>query len=169
MFCCDNLSMVHIINFQTSRSLILMWLVHLFVLQRLQFNIKLVAKHISGVSNALVYALSHFQFPRFRELAPGAAFCPSASEALETGNKKSCTGVFGSFHQDSLYQEYASRSLILLGTWQEYGMTFSNWCSYLFLCAPSSNWFVSHHCLQRLGCFCLFPVRWLVPIVLLWL
>ena len=72
LFWCDNLSVVRIINRQTSRSERVMRLVRRLVLTCLESNISFSAKHIAGVNNDVADALSRFQEERFRSLAPDA-------------------------------------------------------------------------------------------------
>ena len=78
LFWCDNLSVVRIINRQTSRSERVMRLVRMLVLTCLKFNITFSAKHIAGTNNDVADALSRFQEERFRSLAPGANQHPEA-------------------------------------------------------------------------------------------
>ena len=69
----DNMSVIAIINKQTSKCPEIMKLVRFFILQCLKFNLSFYAKHIPGKENNIADALSRFQMRRFRELAPQAA------------------------------------------------------------------------------------------------
>ena len=60
-FYCDNLSVVHVVNNQTSKDAHIMKLVRLLVLKLLEFNIKFVAEHIPGIENVLADSISRFQ------------------------------------------------------------------------------------------------------------
>lgn len=71
-FNCDNESVVHILNTQTSKSDRVMAILRTLILQSLQNNILLRAKHVPGSSNSICDALSRFQMERFRQLAPEA-------------------------------------------------------------------------------------------------
>ena len=81
LFWCDNLSVVRIINRQTSRSERVMRLVRKLVLTCLKFNITFSAKHIASVDNDMADALSRFQEERFRSLAPEANHRPETFPA----------------------------------------------------------------------------------------
>lgn len=72
LFKCDNLSVVHILNTQTSKSEQIMVMVRALTLKCLQHNIVLKAEHIPGYTNNITDSLSRFQMARFRELAPNA-------------------------------------------------------------------------------------------------
>ena len=76
LFRCDNESVVHVINQQSSKSLKLMVLVRVLTLKCLHFNLVIKAEHISGVNNGIADSLSRFQMARFRELAPCADHLP---------------------------------------------------------------------------------------------
>ena len=72
LFQCDNASVVHVINRQSSKSPELMVLVRALTLKCLQLNLVLKAEHIRGVHNEIADSLSRFQMARFRRLAPDA-------------------------------------------------------------------------------------------------
>ena len=77
IFHCDNMSVVNIINKQSSRSKPVMCLVRKLVLSCLVHNIVFKAKHIEGSKNIIADALSRFQFGRFRAVAPEADLYPT--------------------------------------------------------------------------------------------
>ena len=68
----DNMSVMHIVNSQSSRCPRVMHLVRLFVLECLRYNISFRAVHVPGASNEIADALSRFQAHHFREVAPHA-------------------------------------------------------------------------------------------------
>jgi hypothetical protein len=70
LFFSDNLSVVHIINKQSSKDKTLMILVRRLVLVCLCKNIMFRAKHIPGKQNTLADSLSRFQFQTATLLAP---------------------------------------------------------------------------------------------------
>jgi hypothetical protein len=72
IFRCDNMSVVAIVNSQTSKSPRVMDLVRQLVLMCLRHNIFLRARHVKGTCNGISDALSRGQFQRFRALATGA-------------------------------------------------------------------------------------------------
>ena len=72
LFQCDNMTVVHVINRQTSKSPDLMVLVRALTLKCLQLNLVLRAEFIRGVHNEIADSLSRFQMSRFRALAPEA-------------------------------------------------------------------------------------------------
>ena len=72
LFFCDNLSVVSIVNNQTSPDNNLMELVRHLVLTCLKNNIVFRAKHIPGVQNKISDAISRWQMDKFRQLAPHA-------------------------------------------------------------------------------------------------
>ena len=53
-----------------------MVLVRTFTLRALNLNVLIQAKHIPGLDNSLVNALSHQEIIWFRELDPAASECP---------------------------------------------------------------------------------------------
>ena len=67
---CDNISVVHMVNNLTSSCKNCMILIHLLVLNGLQYNRRLTAKYISTHQNGIADSLSRNQLNRFRELAP---------------------------------------------------------------------------------------------------
>lgn len=74
---CDNQSVVHLINSQTSKSAEVMVLVRALTLKCLQLNLTVRAEHIAGINNGIADSLSRLQFARFRELAPEAEQNPA--------------------------------------------------------------------------------------------
>jgi hypothetical protein len=68
----DNVSVISIINRQTSKCPVIMRLVRFLVLQCLKLNITFTGRHIAGKNNNIADALSRFQVRRFAELAPEA-------------------------------------------------------------------------------------------------
>lgn len=69
---CDNISVVAIINKQSSKCPLIMKLVRFFVLQCLKNNLLFSARNVPGKENIIADALSRFQMLRFRREAPGA-------------------------------------------------------------------------------------------------
>ena len=57
----DNMSIVYIINLQTSKSPLIMRLVRQLVLTALTFNVKFSAKHLPGVTNVMADLISRLQ------------------------------------------------------------------------------------------------------------
>lgn len=76
LFRCDNLSVVHVLNKQSSKSALLMVLVRALTLRCLNLNLMFRAEHIPGVENGIADSLSRFQMERFRQLAPEAQARP---------------------------------------------------------------------------------------------
>ena len=72
----DNVSLVHILNKQSSRSDRVMPFLRSFVLSALQNNIQFKAKHVSGIDNKIADAISCKQWESFRRLAPHADMDP---------------------------------------------------------------------------------------------
>ncbi|XP_077779111.1 uncharacterized protein LOC144326428 [Podarcis muralis] len=72
----DNLAVVNILARQSSRSARVSSLLRAFVLRCLEYNILFSAKFVPGANNDIADALSRFQIPRFRSLAPGAQLSP---------------------------------------------------------------------------------------------
>ena len=72
----DNVSLVHILNKQSSRSDSLMSFLRPLVLSALQNNIQFKAKHVSGIDNKIADAISRKQWESFRRLAPHADMDP---------------------------------------------------------------------------------------------
>ena len=70
LFFTDNEALVHVINKQTCKDKVLMAFVRKLVSICLHHNIMFKAKHIPGVRNQLVDALSRLQVQIFRHLAP---------------------------------------------------------------------------------------------------
>ena len=76
LFKCDNQSVCHILNAQTSKSDYVMVLVRAITLRCLQRNIVFRAEHLSSIQNDITDSLSRLQMARFRELAPEADLEP---------------------------------------------------------------------------------------------
>ena len=68
----DNMSMVHVVNTLSSKSVRVIGLIRAFTLRCSEYNIVFWACHIPGIENELAGALSHQQIDRFRELASDA-------------------------------------------------------------------------------------------------
>ncbi len=68
----DNLSVVHVVNSQSSKSPRLMDLVRHLVLKMLHFNLLIKCEWVSSVSNLTSDLLSRFSQEEFRRLHPGA-------------------------------------------------------------------------------------------------
>lgn len=62
MFHCDNMTVVHVINKQTSKDKIMMALIRRLVVKCMQFNIMFQAQHVEGVRNIFADQLSRFRF-----------------------------------------------------------------------------------------------------------
>ena len=76
-FMTDNMTLVHIINRQTSKEKDVMILVCALVFFCLKFNINFRAKNIPGKHNHLTDALSRLQIDKFRHMAQGADLDPT--------------------------------------------------------------------------------------------
>lgn len=74
-FNCDNMGVVQAVNQQSANSPPVLRLLRHLVLRGLYQNSWFVAKHIPGVSNSVVDALSRLQWDRFCVLAPEAEQC----------------------------------------------------------------------------------------------
>lgn len=70
LFHCDNLSVVHIINKQTSKDRVLMRLVRRLVVMCLRYNIMFQAEHIAGLENVYADQLSRLQIIEFLRVFP---------------------------------------------------------------------------------------------------
>lgn len=68
----DNMTVVNIMNRQTSMFCKVMQLWRLFVLHCLQFNVTIRAKHVSGILNVLADSLLRSHLHKFRILAQDA-------------------------------------------------------------------------------------------------
>ena len=66
---CDNMSVVQMINNNSSKCKSCMLLIRIIVLKALTFNVKINAKHIAGVKNNFSDLLSRMQYHKFRTLA----------------------------------------------------------------------------------------------------
>ena len=66
---CDNMSVVQIINNNSSKCKNCMVLIRIIVLQGLLHNVSINAKHVPGVSNCYSDYLSRLQYNKFRKLA----------------------------------------------------------------------------------------------------
>lgn len=73
----DNMSLVSILNKQSSRDKVIMKMIRPLVLFCLRNNILIRASHIDGVKNTLADALSRSQIKRFRMLLPTADRYPT--------------------------------------------------------------------------------------------
>lgn len=69
LFICDNLSIVHCLNNQTSKDKTIMRMLRIIVLQSLKFNFRFASKHISSKSNIICDKLSRFQISEAKALA----------------------------------------------------------------------------------------------------
>lgn len=76
LFHCDNQATVHIINKGRSRVPLIMRLMRRLVLIAAKHNFAFSAVYIEGAKNEIADALSRFQMPRFRTLAPEANGLP---------------------------------------------------------------------------------------------
>ena len=65
---CDNESVVHMINQNTSSCKFCLALIRILVLESLKFNTRIFAKHVSGFSNNLADMLSRGKIDQFRRL-----------------------------------------------------------------------------------------------------
>jgi hypothetical protein len=74
----NNMSLVTVLQKQTSKDPLSMCLIRRLVMVCLQQNILLHAHHVPGVDNGPADALSHFQEARFRALVPTADRAPVA-------------------------------------------------------------------------------------------
>ena len=72
LFWSDNQTVVSVVNAQTSKCPMIMFLVRQLVLICLRHNIRFRARYVPGERNNIADALSRFQASRFRQLAPGA-------------------------------------------------------------------------------------------------
>ena len=76
-FPCDNESVVVVLKSGTSRDHHLMGLLHHLSLLAIRHSFKLTASSVRSLANPVADSLSHFQFQRFRRLAPQADLTPS--------------------------------------------------------------------------------------------
>lgn len=67
----DNMSIMHVINNQTSKNPMLMNLLRRLVLKCLRLNVVLLAQHIPGLSNIQADLLSRLQIQKFKEASKG--------------------------------------------------------------------------------------------------
>jgi len=72
IFHVDNLALVEILNFKSSKSSRVMSLLRPLVLITMKYNIQLKCCHIQGSRNDIADSISRFQWARFRRLAPDA-------------------------------------------------------------------------------------------------
>jgi hypothetical protein len=77
LFYCDNLGTVEIINKGRSKVQSIMNLMRRLTYHAAVCNFTVHAKHIPGNSNCIADAISRFQMPRFRTLAPEADLHPT--------------------------------------------------------------------------------------------
>ncbi|KAJ7319880.1 hypothetical protein JRQ81_019391 [Phrynocephalus forsythii] len=89
-FWCDNQAVVAVINRQSSKSGRVMRLVRRLVSLCLSANVTFRSKFVPGLDNGIPDSLSHFQFDRFRTLAPWANSEPDPfpEDLWSLGNKK---------------------------------------------------------------------------------
>jgi hypothetical protein len=73
----DNMSLISVINNQTSKETKVMQLVRELVLATLHHNILFQAEHVAGKSNVLADALSRLQIELFHRLHPTARTTPT--------------------------------------------------------------------------------------------
>ena len=73
---CDNESLVHVINKQTSKEPKVMHLMRRLVLHCLKLNIRIKAEHLAGRKNVLPDALSRSQVDTFKKHLPTADLEP---------------------------------------------------------------------------------------------
>ena len=66
---CDNLSVVHMINNNSSKCANCMVLIRIIVMQGLMFNVRISAKHVSGKLNRFSDLMSRMKYKEFRKLA----------------------------------------------------------------------------------------------------
>jgi hypothetical protein len=76
LFHVDNLSLVSVINSQSSRSKRVMELVRHFVFRLMLNGIIFKAEHIFSIDNKIADAISRKQWYRFKKLAPAANHSP---------------------------------------------------------------------------------------------
>ena len=77
MLFCDNESVVHMINNNSSRCKNCMVLMRLLVAESMIRNVRVFAKHIGTKDNGKADALSRLDLKRFRNLDPGMNEHPS--------------------------------------------------------------------------------------------
>ena len=77
LFKSDNAAVVAIINKQSAKCSLTMFLVRRLVVAALKFNILFKAQHVSGTSNVVPDRLSRFKFQEARQLAPWLAPNPT--------------------------------------------------------------------------------------------
>ena len=70
LFMCDNMSIVAVLNYQTSKDKFIMHLLRQFIVATMHYNIHFAAKPIPGKSNTVADALSRFQEGVARSQAP---------------------------------------------------------------------------------------------------
>ena len=66
---CDNMSVVHMINNNSSKCRNCMVLIRIIVLQGLMHNTKIMAKHVIGKTNIFSDSLSRLKYKDFRRIA----------------------------------------------------------------------------------------------------
>ena len=70
MFHVDNISVVHMLNNQTSHVDVILVMLREMVLQAMFTNVQFLSQHISGVSNTICDFLSRLQIPKALKAAP---------------------------------------------------------------------------------------------------
>ena len=76
--CCDKQSVVAVISSDTSKDSRLMQLLRELFLCAARFNMKVTAKHVPGIYNAIADAFSRFNMQVFRQLVPKARPTPTS-------------------------------------------------------------------------------------------
>ena len=66
---CDNMSVVHMINNNSSKCKNCMVLIRMLVLHSMTNNVKVMAKHVTGVTNIFADRISRLQYKEFRQLS----------------------------------------------------------------------------------------------------
>lgn len=70
LFLCDNMSICHCLNNQTSRDTTIMRMLRVIVLESLKYNFRFASKHIKSKSNSICDNLSRFRITKAKALAP---------------------------------------------------------------------------------------------------
>ena len=69
LFICDNMSIVHCLNYQTSKDKTMLRMLRIIVLESLKYNFCFDSKYISYISNIICDKLSRFQTTEAKSLA----------------------------------------------------------------------------------------------------